>query len=96
MAYATVLVNVLDREGYETGRAVPVSLEYVRLVENQYGADADGHRGTLLVEYDVTNQWTDAVLLKEEEDQVLRDGVKAFLNDPEQYAARANRRVLTY
>ena len=95
MAYATVLVSVLDREGCETGRAVPVNLEYVRTAE-PYGADADGRRGTILVEYNVTNQWTDAVLLKEEEEQVLRDGVSAFLRDPEPYAVRVNRRVLTY
>ncbi len=90
--FATVLVEVLDAAGEETNRTVPVHLEYMQTAES-YGSDADGRRGTVLVSYEVTDSFTDAVLLAEEEAQVLRDAEERFLENPERYAPRANVRV---
>ena len=44
-------IDVLDRDGNETGRSVPVDVEYHLEVDSHYGADADGNRGIRMVEY---------------------------------------------
>ena len=48
--HATILVDVLDQDEMETGQTVPVDLRYVEEIDSEYGADADGNRGTLLIE----------------------------------------------
>lgn len=50
---ATFLVDVLDGDGFETGRVVPVEIAYVRSVDKSYGADADGRRGVERVEFEI-------------------------------------------
>lgn len=77
------LVNVLDRDGYETGRAVLVYLTYEMDVDASYGADADGNRGETRVEYEVLDCYVDKgdqnTLLAEEERQVLADARANFM-----------------
>ena len=77
-----ILVDVLDRYGYETGRTVFVYIDYLADVDDQYGADVDGNRGERRVEYQLTSigvdPGTQPKLLQEELAQVICDGAKAF------------------
>ena len=50
MSATTIIVDLTDESGEEIGRSVPVNVEYVNVVEGDYGADADGNRGTILLE----------------------------------------------
>lgn len=82
----TLLIAVLDKDGHETGRAVPVEIEYHLEVDRSYGADADGNNGISRVEYvidsmDITG-CSKGVLLKEEIVQILRDAKTEFNNLP--------------
>lgn len=49
----TLFIDVTDAEGHALGRTVPVAVEYVTTIDHDYGADADGHRGTRKVEREV-------------------------------------------
>lgn len=75
-------IDVLDKDGYETGRTVEVYIEFIVTVEHEYGADADGNRGTTLVEYDMINSYIEPsvrkTLLAEELAQVLGDAQSRF------------------
>ena len=48
-----ILVDLTDADGHATGRAVPVTVEYLVETERDYGADADGTRGILRTEYTI-------------------------------------------
>lgn len=49
--------NEDDNDVVLTPRGYSVCLEYERIIDPSYGADADGNRGIRLVEYDIT--WVD-------------------------------------
>lgn len=49
MPNAIVYVDLVDAEGYTKGRTVPVVIEYIVDVDKDFGADADGARGTVVV-----------------------------------------------
>lgn len=53
MPNTTILVDLVDTDGYAKGRTVPVDIEYMVDVDQSYGADADGHRGTLLISREI-------------------------------------------
>lgn len=84
-----LIVDVLDAEGYETGRDVPVFVDFTTDVDRNYGADADGNRGALLVEYDVLRCWleeADAARLTEaERKQVCQDAEANFYRHPKHF-----------
>ena len=48
-----VQVALTDCEGYETGRVVSVTIDYLQDVDSNWGADADGQRGITRVECDI-------------------------------------------
>ena len=77
-----ILVAVLDAEGYETGRAVYVHIDFAKHVDAQYGADADGRRGVLRVEYEPVEVFLDhrdlKTLTRAEVEQVRRDARASF------------------
>jgi hypothetical protein len=74
-----LLVEVLDEQGYETGRAVPVRVLYRTEIDPAYGADADGRRGVRLVEH-VINKIVclDLTLTEAERRQVEADAEAIF------------------
>jgi|GEM_PF-7039481 hypothetical protein len=51
-------------QGEFLARPVPVIIDYVQSVDGSYGEDADGHRGGLLVEYDILDAFIQAEDLK--------------------------------
>lgn len=77
-------IDVLDRDGAETGRVVPVYIDFTISVDNNYGADADNRRGVRMVEYDIQeirlDEETARTLLAEEQAQVIRDAEAKFEN----------------
>ena len=79
-------VNVLDRDGNETGRTVAVNVEYHLEVDSHYGADADGNRGIRVVEYVIDKIEIPEVykktLLEEEVKQVIQDAEIEFYEMP--------------
>ena len=96
MAFTEIIVDVLDSDGYETGRSVGVCIEYRMEGDGSYGEDADGQRGTGLVSYDIIDAWTDAVLLKEEEEQVIEAARRQFELEPLRYRVRPNHRQYSW
>ena len=48
---ARILIDLRDVDGNDTGRAIPVTIEYDTLVDPSYGADADGNRSVARTEY---------------------------------------------
>ena len=79
---STFPIEVLDRDGCTTDREVEVCVDFSIHVDNSYGADADGNRGTRLVEYEVNDIYVSQdvrqTLLEEELAQVLRDAEERF------------------
>lgn len=74
-----LLVDVLDEQGDETGRAVPVRVLYHTEVDPAYGADADGRRGVRLVEHAIDNiVCLDLTLTEAERRQVEADAEAIF------------------
>ena len=83
MLSTIIIINVLDKEGYTTGRAVPVEIQYDLEIDNDYGADADGNRGvprvlSIPTKIDIPDEKMKRSLLKEELEQVLADAKDAF------------------
>ena len=76
----TLLVDVLDKDKQETGRAVPVVVDYTVETGWRVSGQADGvDRGAASMEVRIVNVWTDALLLAEEEEQVCHDARELFL-----------------
>jgi hypothetical protein len=74
-----IVVDVLDEQGYDTGRAVPVRVLYHTEVDLAYGADADGWRGVRLVEHVIHRvMCLDASLTEQEREQVEADAEAIF------------------
>jgi len=74
-----IVVDVLDEQGYDTGRAVPVRVLYHTEVDPDYGADADGRRGIRLVEHVIHRvMCLDASLTESERQQVEADAEAIF------------------
>ncbi len=75
-------VDILDAEGYATDRTALVHLLVSKVVDTNYGADADGNRGILLVEYEILDSWIEAEDLKKmnaaEAEQALKDAEAGF------------------
>jgi hypothetical protein len=57
MSDTTLYIDLTDAEGEATGQTVPVVIEYVTTVDQDYGADADGHRGETRYEREVLDVW---------------------------------------
>lgn len=79
---AEIAVDVLDRDGYATGRAVTVQINYTIYIDNNYGADADGRRGMRLVEIEDVEASVEPevakTLLADELAQVTAHALKVF------------------
>jgi hypothetical protein len=72
-------VEVLDEQGYEIGRAVPVRVLYHTEVDPAYGSDADGRRGIRLVEHVIDRViCLDLTLTESEREQVEADAEGIF------------------
>ncbi|MGH7220066.1 MAG: hypothetical protein ACREI1_07035 [Nitrospiraceae bacterium] len=68
-----ILVDLIDAEGHAPERTVPVTLDYLVDIDQNYGADADGHRGITRAEYMVLDKAIEAQeLLTLTSDQVER------------------------
>jgi len=53
MNATSLFVDVPDEDGCETGVSILVFLDFIRdEVDFDFGADADGNRGTMLVSYE--------------------------------------------
>ncbi len=52
-----ITVNLEDNCGTSHNKCVDVMMEYIVDVDCHYGEDADGYRGTTLIEYDVLDAW---------------------------------------
>ena len=63
-ATSTVLVDLTDAEGRAIGRSVPVDIEYVQTITQNYGEDADGRRGEPVIEYDFLGASMDTETLR--------------------------------
>lgn len=63
-ACVVIWVDVLNRDETETGRDVPVAVCYGEHTESEYGADADGNRGVLLIERIVLDHYIDPQFIK--------------------------------
>jgi hypothetical protein len=50
---ATLYIDLTDAEGYATGRTVPVTVDYITIVDKDYGSDADGRQGETRYEREV-------------------------------------------
>lgn len=46
-------VDLTNEQGEEIGRTIPVAVEYATHVDGSYGEDADGRRGTVLIEREI-------------------------------------------
>ena len=83
------LVNLLDAEGDETGRAVLVYIEYQVEVDWSYGEDADGQRGERRIEYTLLRSWIEPgdlrTLTDREASQVLADAERIFYGRQKQW-----------
>lgn len=81
-AQSTILVNLTDAEGHVTGRAVPVSVGYMQSITHDYGEDADGRRGTPMIEYDLLDVSLDTTTLRtlsiQQAEQVLAEARAIF------------------
>jgi hypothetical protein len=74
-----IAVDVLDEQGYDTGRAVPVRVLYHTEVDPAYGADADGRRGIRLVDHVIHRvMCLDPSLTESERKQVEADAEAMF------------------
>ena len=58
-------IPIEDEYGTRNGKNALVFLDYITDVDKSYGEDADGHRGALLVEYEVLDAYIDAHDLKQ-------------------------------
>ena len=52
-ASTVVYINLIDAQGYDRGRSIPVEIAYIDTVEKSYGEDADGARGTVLASREI-------------------------------------------
>ena len=50
---ATLDIDVVDAAGHATGQTVPVTVDYITIVDKDYGADADGRQGETRYEREV-------------------------------------------
>lgn len=82
MGMVTVQIEYENDEGEVLGPSYQVELEYARIVEPNYGADADGNRGMRLVEIEVT--WVDPDPRIPE--WAKREAVKRFEDNPGRYS----------
>lgn len=80
----TMEVDILDAEGYATGRSALVWLTVLVETDMNYGADADGRRGVPKIEYCVSNIYIDPndllkMTVKEAED-CMKEAEARFMN----------------
>lgn len=60
----TIIYIDTDRAGGDLAQEIPVVIDYLQTVDADYGSDADGHRGSLLVEYEILDAYIEAEHLK--------------------------------
>ena len=53
MASTVIYIDLIDADGYHRGRSIPVMIEYVTDIDQDFGADADGARGTVLASREI-------------------------------------------
>ena len=59
-----ILIDLTDADGYPIGQSVPVTVEYVQTITQDYGADTDGRQGMPIIEYDLLDVSLDTVTLR--------------------------------
>jgi hypothetical protein len=82
MSATTRYIDVTDAAGDATGQTVPVVIEYVTTVDQDYGADADGHRGETRYEREVLDVSIDhealRTLTQQQAERVLAEANAQF------------------
>ena len=80
---ATLYIDLTDAEGHDLCRTVPVVVEYATIVDTDYGADADGHRGEMRAEREVLGVCLDhhdvRTLTQRQIEQVIVDAQEQFM-----------------
>jgi hypothetical protein len=80
----TMEVDILDAEGYATGRSALVWISVLVETDMNYGADADGRRGIPKIEYHVSNVSIDphdlVKMTVEEAEQCMKEAEDRFMN----------------
>lgn len=88
--HVVIPVEVTDAQGYETGRSVPVLLDYIIETDQSYGEDADGNRGTVLVSYDILDAYLEPDALKDltadEAERALQTARAYFEHNPTKWS----------
>ena len=56
MSDTTIIVDLTDESGETIGRSIPIQIDYVMTVDQNYGADADGRNGVYLVEREILDK----------------------------------------
>lgn len=82
-AESTTIFVEVDQLGEDLPEPIPVLIEYVTLVDRSYGEDADGNRGTELIEYMITASEIDGQykgsISKELADWAIKNAEHVFL-----------------
>ena len=80
--HTTIWADLLDADGYETGRQIPVLIMFATVVDGSYGEDADGNRGVLKVTIEILSSEIypsyQATLTPEEQKKVIREAEVVF------------------
>jgi len=76
------IVDIKDKDGCDTGRSTPVTIDYSVEIDKSYGSDADGKNGVSSVSYEIIDVHidNDSALLEEEKKQVIDDAKQIFLD----------------
>ena len=81
---ATLMIDLVDAEGYELGRTVPVFVDYITTVDRAYGEDADGRQGEIRFDREILDVYIEAAHVKtltsEQAEQVLDEALEQFAN----------------
>ena len=81
---ATLMIDLVDAEGHELGRTVPVFVDYITIVDKAYGSDADGRQGETRYEREVLDVYIEPEHLKalnsEQVEQVIAEAKEQFAN----------------
>lgn len=79
---APMLIDVLDHDEVPTGQSVPVEVFYATDIDRSYGEDADGNRGTLLIERIIIDHYIDPQFIKHLDswqiERLIKDADAAF------------------
>jgi hypothetical protein len=80
----SIQVDVLNHDETPTGQTVLVELSYEERSISGYGADADGNRGTTIVERHIIDHYIDPAAVRAldswQVERLLEDAAEAFYN----------------